>query len=73
MTFKYEKLLLLKSPQIKVTSNIVITKQSKTSQTYICQGHYEIKLLILQTSQLLNVIFHLKNSSLGDGDNNDFK
>ena len=51
MTFKYEKLLLLKSIQNKVALNIVITKQNKASQTYICQKHFKIKLLILQTSQ----------------------
>ena len=52
ITFEYEKLLLLKSPQNKVTSNIAIIKQNKTSQIYhICQEHFEIKLLILQTSQ----------------------
>ena len=52
MTFKYEKLLLLKSIQNKVASNIMITKQNKASQTYhICQKHFKIKLLILQTSQ----------------------
>ena len=37
MTFEYEKLLLLKSPQNKEASNIVVIKknQKKTSQTYI--------------------------------------
>ena len=50
--FKYEKLQPLKSAQSEVASNIVITKQNKTSQTYhICQEHFEIKLLILQTNQ----------------------
>ena len=49
-TFDYEKLLLLKSPQNILVSNIVFTKK-KASQTYHrCQGHYEIKLLILQMS-----------------------
>ena len=43
MTFEYEKVLV---------SNIVITKQNIASQTYyIRQEHFEIKLLILQTSQ----------------------
>ena len=43
MIFEYEKVLV---------SNIVITKQNKASQTcYIRQEHFEIKLLILQTSQ----------------------
>ena len=52
MTFEYENLLLLKLPQNNVASNIKITEKSKASQTYhICQGHYEIKLLILQMSQ----------------------
>ena len=52
ITLEYEKLLLLKSPQNKVASNIAIIKQNKTSQIYhICQEHFEIKLLILQTSQ----------------------
>ena len=32
ITFEYEKLLLLKSPQNKVASNIAITKQNKTKQ-----------------------------------------
>ena len=44
--FEYENLLLLKSPQklwYIVTSNIVMIKQSKTSQTYpISQEHFEI-------------------------------
>ena len=31
MTFKYEKLLLLRTLQNKVASNIVITKQNKAS------------------------------------------
>ena len=52
ITFEYEKLLLLKSPQNKVASNIANTKQNKTSKTYhICQDHFEIKLFTLQTSQ----------------------
>ena len=52
MTFKYENLLLLKSSQNNVASNIAITEKNKASQTYhICQGHYETKLLILQMSQ----------------------
>ena len=43
MIFEYEKVLV---------SNIVITKQNIASQTYyIRQEHFEIKLLILQTSQ----------------------
>ena len=46
MTFEYKNLLLLKSPQNNVVSNIVITEQNKASQTYhICKGHYEIKLI----------------------------
>ena len=41
MTFEYEKLLLLKSTQNKVASNIEITKQNKASQAYhICQKHF---------------------------------
>ena len=53
MIFEYENLVLLKSPQNNVASNIAITeKKNKASQTYhVCQGHYEIKLLILQISQ----------------------
>ena len=52
MTFEYKNLLLLKSTQNKVASNIVATKQNKASQAYdICQEHFEIKLLVLQTSQ----------------------
>ena len=52
MTFEYENLLLLKSPQNTVASNITFTEKNKSSQTYhICQGHYDIKLLILQMSQ----------------------
>ena len=44
LTFEYEMLLLLKSTQNKVASNIVITKQNNTSQTYnTCQKHFEIK------------------------------
>ena len=55
ITFEYEKLPLLKSSENKVASNIAITKQNKASQTYrICQEHFEIKLLILQTSQYFN-------------------
>ena len=51
ITFEYEKLLLLKSTQNKVTSNFMITKRNKASKTYhICQGDINIKLLILQTS-----------------------
>ena len=44
---------LLKSPQNKVVSNIVITgKKEKTTQTHhICQGHFKIELLISQMSQ----------------------
>ena len=42
MTFEYENLLLLKSTQNNVTSNIAITeKKNKASQTYhICQGNF---------------------------------
>ena len=44
---------LLKLPQNKVVSNIVITgKKEKTTQTHhICQGHFKIELLISQMSQ----------------------
>ena len=49
MTFDYEKLLLVKSIQNKLASNIVITKQNKASKTYIFQEYFKIKLLILQT------------------------
>ena len=60
ITFKYEKLLLLKSSPNKVASTIAITKQNKTSQTYhICQKHFEIKMLILLSSQQFNVMFEL--------------
>ena len=52
MTFEYENLLLLKSPQNNVASNIAIIEKNKASQTYhICQRYYEIKLLTLQKSQ----------------------
>ena len=47
-TFEYKKLLLLlKSPQNKAASNIVITekKQNKSDISFI-PGNYEIKLLI---------------------------
>ena len=51
MAFEYKKLLLLKSPENKVASKLRSLKK-KTKQTcHICQGHYEIKLLILQMSQ----------------------
>ena len=47
MTFDYEKLLLVKSIQNKLASNIVITKQNKASKTYhIFQEYFKIKLLI---------------------------
>ena len=49
MTYEYENLLLLKSPQNNVGSNVAITEENKAS--HMCQGHYEIKLLILQMSQ----------------------
>ena len=52
MTSEYENLLLLKSPQNNVESNTGIAEKNKASRTYhICQGHNEIKLLILQLSQ----------------------
>ena len=51
MAFKYEKLLLLKSPQNKVPSNIVITQKKKSQAYHKCQGHFEINLFILQVSQ----------------------
>ena len=42
MTFEYENLVLLM---------LAITEKNKASQTYHeCQGHCEIKLLILQMS-----------------------
>ena len=48
MTFECEDLLLLKSPQ----NNVASLKKKQLSQTFhICQGHYEIRLLILQMSQ----------------------
>ena len=34
ITFEYEKLLLLKSPQNNVESKMAITKQNKTRQTH---------------------------------------
>ena len=69
MTSEYEKLLLLKSPQNKVASNIVTIKKDKKEVKHICRGHFKIKLLIFQTSQHLNVMFYLKNASLNDSDN----
>ena len=52
MTFGYENILLLKSPQNNVASNIAITEKNKARQAYhMYQGHYEINLLILQVSQ----------------------
>ena len=43
MTFEYENLLLLKSPQNNVESNTEITEKNKASRTYyICQGHNEM-------------------------------
>ena len=40
ITFEYKKLLLLKSLQNKVKTNIAITKQNKTSQTYYIPGAF---------------------------------
>ena len=52
MTYEYENLLLLKSPQNNVGSNVAITEENKASQTYhVYKGHYEIKLLIFQMIQ----------------------
>ena len=52
MTFEYENLLLLKSPENYVASSSAITEKNQASQTYhVCQEHYEINLLILQMSQ----------------------
>ena len=52
MIFENENLLLLKALQNNVASNIAIAEKNKASQTYHeCQGHCEIKLLILQMSQ----------------------
>ena len=62
MTFEYGKLLLLKLSQniTKVASNIVISgkKEKQVISRYII--HFEVKLLILQMSQQLNVTFHLQ-------------
>ena len=49
MTFEFEKLLLLQSPQNSVVSNIVINGKKKKSQRYdMCQGRFKIKIMILQ-------------------------
>ena len=75
MTFEFEKLLLLQSPQNSVVSNIVINGKKKKSQRYdMCQGHFKIKIMILQMNHQLNVMFFLagKNTSIDD-DNDDRK
>ena len=78
ITFVYEKLLLLNSSRNKVTSNIAITgKKRKTSQIYmtynISQSHFEVKLLILQMSPVVQCdVPTVRNTSLYD-DNDDDK
>ena len=60
MTFEYKKLQLLKSSQNEVVPNTAITlEKRKTSQRYIYQANFEIKLLISQISQQFNVMFQL--------------
>ena len=63
MTFKYENLQLLKSPQNNVTSYIAITEKNKASQTYhICHNHfhnilrpfYGLLNFLFTTSELLH-------------------
>ena len=45
MAFEYEKLLLLKSSQNKVTSNIAMTGERVKQVRHISQGHFEILIL----------------------------
>ena len=53
MTFEYEKLLVLKSTQNKLASNIAITSKREKQVRHIIydMGHFEIKSLILKMSQ----------------------
>ena len=49
IAFEFQKRLLLKSSQNEAASNIAISgKKRKANQAYhTCQGHFEIKLLIV--------------------------
>ena len=71
ITFEYKKLLLLKSLQNKVKTNIAITKQNKTSQTYYMPGAFWDKVLDFTDEPVVQWDFQaVKNTSL-DNDNND--
>ena len=73
MTFEYENLLLLKSPQNKVASNIAITEKNKVSQTYM-PGTLWDKVIDFTNEPVVQFdVLALKNTSLDDDDNDDHK
>ena len=49
IAFEFQKRLLLKSSQNEAASNIAISGKRKKSKSgnHTCQGHFEIKLLIV--------------------------
>ena len=53
VTFEYEKVLLSKSSQNNVASNITITwkKEKQVRHIITATGHFERKLMILQLTQ----------------------
>ena len=73
MTFEYENLLLLKSPQNKVASNIAITEKNKVSPTYM-PGTLWDKVIDFTNEPVVQFdVLALKNTSLDDDDNDDHK
>ena len=73
MTFEYENLLLLKSPQNKVASNIAVTEKNKVSQTYM-PGTLWDKVIDFTNEPVVQFdVLALKNTSLDDDDNDDHK
>ena len=73
MTFEYENLLLLKSPQNKVASNIAITEKNKVSQTYMSGALWDKVIDFTNEPVVQFDVLALKNTSLDDDDNDDHK
>ena len=72
MTFKLLNLLLLKSPQNNVASNIAVTEKSKAGYTYHIPGSLWIKVINFKDDSVVQCdIPAVKNTSLDDDNDKD--
>ena len=75
ITFRYENLLLLKSPQNNVTSNTAITekKQSKSGISFMSGALWDKVIDFTDEPAVQCDVLAVKNNSLDDNDNDECK